>query len=110
MEFVKNYQIVTNGKKVLLPPEYTIIRTMLDGSFLVSGPRYTAGVLISLPNVVSVHEADDYVMDLSNSQATIVPGNTLTKDNVEQSENAFSVIPLVIGAAALYFLYKYIRR
>ena len=110
MEFVKNYQIVTNGKKVLLPPEYTIIRTMLDGSFLVSGPRYTAGVLISLPNVLSVREADDYVMDLSTAQATVLPGSTLTKDVIEEPKKEFPLVPLAIGVAVLYILYKYIRR
>jgi hypothetical protein len=112
MEYIKTYTVITNGKPVLFPDNYTLVRQNLDGSILISGPRYTAGVLIALQNVVEVHEADDYVMDLSTAQATVQPGQTLKKDTpiAPQPNKIPLIITISLAGAAIYFLYRYTLR
>jgi len=108
VEYVKTYELTTNGRPVELPIEYTIVRETLDGKILVSGPRYTASRLISLPNVLAVHESDDYIIDIANTQARVQPGQTLTKR--DQSGKFFRPVTVVIGAGIVYFMWRYLKR
>lgn len=112
MVYISQYEISTNGRAVVLPGDFELLRTQIGGALLVRGPRGSAGSLVKLANVLAVRELDEYAIDLQNGQATIKQGELVTKNPAAAAEESKSfpiVLMLEIGIA-LYILVKVVLK
>ena len=117
MVYVSQYEISTNGRAVVLPGGFELLRTQIGGALLVRGPRGSAGALVKLENVLAVRELDEYVIDLQNGQATIKQGELKTNGALEAAaggimEGATQGMFLYLGLAAIgiFLLYKVVTK
>lgn len=111
MVFLSQYEVQHNGRAVVLPAGFDLLRQQMNNILLVRGPRGSAGQLVKLENVLSVREVDDYVIDLERGQATITPGQTYTKTPAAIEQENKSRWPLILaGAVAIVILFKVVAR
>jgi hypothetical protein len=112
MVYLSQYEISTNGRAVVLPGGFELLRVQIDGALLVRGPRGSAGTLVKLENVLAVRELDDYVIDLQNGQATVKQGELLTKSPAaaQQENKSFPIILMLEIGIALYILVKVVLK
>lgn len=117
MVYLSQYEISTNGRAVVFPGGFELLRVQMDGALLIRGPRGSAGTLVKLENVLAARELDEYVIDLQNGQATVRQGELATNSTAAAvaggiMEGATQNMYIYLGLAALgiYVIYKVVTK